>query len=196
MCKGMRKRNLACSFWVHQGFTLPELIVALAIVALSISSLTTLTRWVESSRVDTAMLNLRTALYAARAEAITRGGRVAICRRSHGLLQQCSGSSAVGKPDWSDGWLMFWDQDQDRLFDESKGDLILRVFPSSHPNVKVHWNRGDYIAYQASGVLDSGSGTFCFGLNDGSDSVKELVIFRTGRARVSAGECSYDFALL
>lgn len=179
-----------------RGFTLPELLIVLAILTLSVSSMGALTSWVESSRVDTTMLNLRAALYTARAEAITRGGRVAICRRNSSVLQQCAGNSASGKPDWSNGWLMFWDRDQDRVFDPNKGDLILRVFPSAHPSVKLHWNRGDYIAYQASGILHSGSGTFCFGLNDGSVSVKEVVIFRTGRARVSAGECSYNFAAL
>lgn len=193
MHKDTCKFRLACRKERCCGFTLPELLIVLALIILSISSMGALTSWVENSRVDTTILNLRAALYSARAEAITRGGRVAICRRSNGILQQCAGTSALGKPDWSNGWLIFWDVDQDRVFDPDNGDLILRVFPSAHPSVKLHWNRGDYIAYQASGMLHSGNGTFCIGVNDGSDSLKEIVIFRTGRARVSSGECSYDF---
>lgn len=196
MHKDQCRLLLACKLKRCLGFTLPELLIVIALLSLSISAVSGMERWLQQSRIDTTILELRAALYLARSEAITRGGRVAICRRDNGLLQQCAGTTATGKPDWSNGWLLFWDVDEDRVLDQAKGDLILRVFPSSHPSVKLHWNRGDYIAYQPSGTLHSGQGTFCIGNIDGDDSQKEIVIYRTGRARVSAGECSYDFATL
>lgn len=178
----------------RSGFTLPEFLIVVTLLSLMASSVGVFGQWLDKSRVETTILNLRAALYSARAEAITRGGRVAICRRD-GDLQDCAGISASGWPDWSQGWMMFWDVNRNRHYDADEGDLILRVYPPAHPSIKLHWNNGDYIAYRQSGTLDSRQGSFCIGLN-GSESMKELVLARAGRMRVSNSQCSYSLTEL
>lgn len=195
MCKGLRTAGYVWPVKSAVGFTLIEFLLVLTLLAFSTIAVAQFSYWLDQSKVDTVILNLRAALYAARAEAITRGGRVVICRRN-GSLQQCAGSSATGKPSWSAGWLMYWDADADKQLDQSQGDLILRVYPSSGPRVKLHWNRGDYIAYQQSGRLASLNGTFCIGIEGGEGSMKELAIPYTGRVRVSSNECSYELQSL
>ncbi len=136
-------------------------------------------------------MSLRTDLMFARSEAIKRGRPVQLCRQDvvEGL---CAGSSASGRMLWQQGWLIFVDGDRDRQLDTSKGDQLLRVYsPLTQPLV-LKWNRGDYIAYDDLGRLDSLNGTFCAGLSGGSTELHtELVIPHSGRVRTASVPCRY-----
>jgi len=174
------------------GFTLPELIITLSLTTVaSTVGLNSFEQFIVETRADTGIFSLRTALALARSEAITRDASVVLCRRSDSL-QHCAGSSASGRPDWSAGWLLFIDIDQDKVLDSSKGDQILRVFPPLNQSLVLRWNRGDYIAYQGSGRLHSLNGTFCLGGSNGKEGFdRELKIPYTGRVRITSGECTY-----
>ncbi len=196
MCRDAEARRLRASgvplFFCQRGLTLAELITTLGLTVLvSTVGLSSFDRFIAGSRADTTILSLRTALALARTEAITRDASVVLCRRSD-QLQQCAGSGASGRPDWSGGWLMFVDIDGDNALDTDSGDLILRIFPALNRTQILRWNRGDYIAYQGSGRLHSLNGTFCLGVVDGdADLRRELKIPYTGRVRITSGECSY-----
>ena len=81
-----------------RGFTLIELSIALAVVAIALSlAVPSLTQARYSNEVSHAQSSLFTALTAARVDAITRGTEVTVCASSNG--QDCDGN-------WS-GWLVF-----------------------------------------------------------------------------------------
>ena len=177
---------------ISRGFTLTEVVITLGLVAvLSNIGLYSFEQFIGNSRADTTILNLRTALALARSEAITRNASVVLCRRWE-QQQQCAGSGARGRPDWSRGWLLFVDTDRNKVLDSAAGDQILRIFPAIYPGLALHWNRGDYIAYQGSGALHSLNGTFCLiGVGDKAAFRRELKIPYTGRVRITSDECSY-----
>ena len=130
----------------QRGLTLVELVTTLSLTVLvSTVGVQSFEHYIDQTRADTSILSLRTALALARTEAITRDSRVVLCRRQD-ELQQCAGNGATGKPDWSQGWLLYVDSDGDKVLDTSKGDQILRVFASLNSRFVLRWNRGDCIA--------------------------------------------------
>ncbi len=174
-----------------RGFTFTELLASLGLVAVSTLALDGVSAVVDNSRADSAIEGLRTALALTRSEAISRGTSTVLCR-ADGALSGCAGTTAVGRPDWQGGWLLFSDQNQDKRLDPDDGDRLLRVFPPLNPTLRLKWNRGDYIAYHPAGHLHSLNGTFCL-QDSGGQSQRELRIPYSGRVRITAGECSYVF---
>ncbi|OMH28399.1 GspH/FimT family protein [Motiliproteus sp. MSK22-1] len=178
----------------QSGLTLVELVVTLVLaIILSTLGVQSFEHLFGQSLADSSIYSLRTALALARSEAVSRNASVVLCRQGD-LHQNCAGSSARGRPDWSRGWLLFVDVDRDKILDTSKGDQILREFPALNTSVVLRWNRGDYVAYQESGRLHSLNGTFCLRNGSGStDHLRELKIPYTGRVRITSGECSFTW---
>lgn len=88
-----------------QGFTAIELMVTVAVLAVlatlaAPSFMSTIERW----RVRDTAESLSTALYFARSEAIRLGGRIIIAKNSSD-----SGCTSSGNTDWSCGWHVFYD---------------------------------------------------------------------------------------
>ena len=88
------------------GLTLVEVLVVLAIVAILAGlAMPGFGRTLEQYRLRDAEEALRSALYAARSEAIRRGGGVTLRRASGG------GCMPASDQDWSCGWAVFADTD-------------------------------------------------------------------------------------
>ncbi len=174
------------------GFTLSELVITLAIaVTLSSIGISSFQHGIARLSVDSAMMALRTELMYARSEAIKRGQRVLLCRQGD-TAGECAGSGANGRLSWDQGWLMFVDQDNDRLLDAMQGDELLRVSQPLKPTLQLKWNRGNYIAFADSGALGSRNGTFCIGHRSGDPGLqRELVLPHSGRLRTAAVACRY-----
>jgi type IV fimbrial biogenesis protein FimT len=95
----MRKRAFR-----QGGMTLVELTVALAVAAILAAIATpSLRDLVQSNRIAASNNGLITALHQARAEALRRGRRVAVCASAN--QHDCSGAG-----DWSTGWVVFEDR--------------------------------------------------------------------------------------
>ena len=172
------------------GFTLKELMLTVGIITLvSTFGVGSFNRHIGDTHADTIILNLRTALMLARTEAIKRSASVVLCRRAAGS-GQCAGSGAKKELVWDKGWLLFVDANENKVFDN--GEILVREFPPINTGFALKWNRGDYIAYKGSGALHSRNGSFCLGSRNLVNVVRELKIPRTGRVRVTSGECSYS----
>ncbi|RQO82050.1 GspH/FimT family pseudopilin [Acidovorax sp. FJL06] len=88
-----------------RGFTAIELLVTVAIIAvLAALAAPSFTPIIERWRVRDATESLTTALYFARSEAIKLGGNIIIAKNSSD-----SGCTSSGNTDWSCGWHVFYD---------------------------------------------------------------------------------------
>ena len=166
----------------ESGITLIELLVALAIVGVVLSS--SLPNWGEflAERRQRALADaLMQTLTLARSEAIKRGTRVGVCPAAG---EGCSAGSAG----WETGWIVFADSDHDGIMGTAE-PLIARE-PAAPQNVTVRGNRpvADYVSYTSlgqarriDGALQMGTFTVC---RPGA-SARKVVLSSGGRVRIA-----------
>lgn len=150
---------------VPRGFTLVELLVALAILAILFAA--AMPSWGHyfaeqglRERADA----LADSFLVARTEAVRRGGRVAVCPRA---ADRCA-SGAAG---WESGWLVFADENRNGSYDP--GEVIVSRAGFAPPGVTIRGNRpvSDYVSYTSLGQLRR---------NDGSLQMGTFVVCRSG----------------
>lgn len=168
-----------------KGFTLIELLVAMAVlVILLVVAVPNFGDFLSSARVDSVKNKLISAIGYARSEAITRGSPVAICRKQASPNDICAGTSmAAGNADWSDGWLVFLDEDNDQTLDANE---LLRIYADIDTQSGISFTRGDVMVYTGLGLLNTGStGDEVFIITDSVDSSvgASLSVRLTGRVR-------------
>ena len=114
-----------------RGFTIIELMVAIAVLAvLAALAAPSFTPLIERWRVRQTVEGLRSTLYYARAEAVRRGGGVAIQK----LAQNTNGCTlAATQADWGCGWVVFADANGNGQWDS--GEELQRF--DSHAPVLV-----------------------------------------------------------
>jgi type IV fimbrial biogenesis protein FimT len=166
------------------GFTLIELMVALAVAAILVTvAAPGLTGLVAEQRVITTTNRFVTALHLTRSEAVRRGTRVTLCASTDG--QTCNSPD-----DFSGGWLVREGPAPGAAL-EGAGDVI-RVF-SGHPSLTVIGNQGvpDYISYLGAGETRRLNGALQMGTVEicGGERARRVIISRTGRPRVETAGC-------
>lgn len=170
-CKSSR-RNVA-------GFTLIELMVVVAILALSIYSIQSFGDLLAKAGNRAARQDFLTLLASARQEAVMRNRRLTLCRAVS--VDRCAGNALVGAYDWQ-SVLLFVDVDRDRLYDQGRDSLVRYI--DLPQRVRVTWNRGEAITYQPDGsVTGYSNGTFT--LSSGDDRSCRVVLALSGRVRES-----------
>lgn len=179
------------------GFTLVELMVVVALVALV---LTQGIPWLETVTLNarrTATTNSFVAhLNSARNFAIAGDDEpdnpcdtgnpatfceVVMCKSID--LETCSTSSSVG---WHDGWIMFWDADDDQTFDSGTTERLIRVHEALKGDATLFGNTfvRNAISFDAAGMLGSNAGTliYCDGRGFTSDA-RAIIASSVGRIR-------------
>ena len=123
---------------LSRGFTLPELLMGMVIVAIIFGmALPALSHMVERYTTEVDMNNLRDAMLLAHSEAVARKSKVVVCpRQSVGAVQCHSGS--LGNNDneadiWKQGFLVFVDRSDSQApsytsIDAADGDQLVRAF--------------------------------------------------------------------
>ena len=93
--------------WLHAGFTLVEMLVTVAILAILLSvAAPPLNNLVQGKQLLGQATKLATAINFARSEAISRAVNVVICASTDGA--SCS-------DEWEDGWIVFVDDDENSV---------------------------------------------------------------------------------
>jgi type IV fimbrial biogenesis protein FimT len=116
--------------WRVRGFTLVELMVTISILAIILgiavpSFLGAIAKNAVAGHVNTFLADARFA----RTEAIKRGANVTMCRSDNAEAATPTCSTA-GTTDWSAGWLIFEDVDNNGAFATAKSDVLIRIQPS------------------------------------------------------------------
>ncbi len=135
------------------GFTLVELMVALAMVAiLSAVAVPSFNSMLLRSGVRSASSDFGTDLNVARAEAIRVGGRVSLCPRDTPTALACG-------TDWRNGWLVFREDGTAGIGVFGGADRLLREHGAIHPDLTLARTAGlGALTFTASGALQPNGG--------------------------------------
>jgi type IV fimbrial biogenesis protein FimT len=159
-----------------RGFTLVELVTALAIVGiLGTLGAVGYGGVIGRTRVVGEANDLLNAMELTRSEAAKRGRRVTLLPT---------------RGDWTAGWTVFVDSDGNRQVDP--GEPVILVHPPLHRTTRVIANTTPgYIAFAPSGMPQQYSGGFLaatIGLCD-AGTARSIVLAKTGRPRIAAASC-------
>lgn len=164
------------------GYTLPELMATIVIMALLATIATPSFIQLRQDAERTAVVNgfLHT-VYRARSEAIKRSKVVSLCKSHDG--DTCDHKA----PGWSSGWMMFVNRDRDELPWRDEGEEIIATGPGWE-NGRITSNR---VAFTFRPTTQTHvNGTFVFCDSRGSAAARAIIISHTGRPRVSTRDAN------
>lgn len=169
------------------GFTLIELVIALAIAAILLTlAAPNMSSFIRNNRITTETNTLIAHINLARSEATKRNVVVALCRRdSDEVLPTCGGGVAN---DWTSGWLVYVttstiaDADYD-----SATDTLLKEVPTIVNGVAVTSNAAGNlrIGYLPNGQVTAGPLRFSFCDDRNEANGKNIEILTSGRPSLS-----------
>ena len=165
----------------QEGFTLVELVVTMAIVAIVITIGVPSYRDTIANQVSVTSANeLVTTMNLARSHALKSGKHVTVCRSIDGST--CN----VSTGDWSDGWIVFTNKRLSGANTRSVDEDILRVFEPLKSDVSLIGSNGlaNFISFRPTGDTDIAGGWLLCDKR-GADHAKSVVLFRSGRAQIS-----------
>jgi len=153
------------------GFTMFELIITIAVVALVVAlGIPSFQEIIRNNRMTTTVNAMVSALNMARSEAIKQSQRVVVCPTS---------DQATCSNDWNDGWMVFSDADGNGALDNP--DELVRAFDAPESGNVFTWN-GDqpYVLFVPSGEIrlmagDSGNAHGDFTLTNSVSSESKTI---------------------
>ena len=162
----------------QNGFTLIELMITLLIagiiLGIALPSLTSITNEMNFSSLQQRLI---LDLTFTRSEAINQGGQVTICASNNGTT--CSTTLT----DWSRGWIIFADNDGNRLFTTDTDELIRTSGVDSLATIS--WEKTNSISFSGDGMASTNStGNFTICDAQGNSTVvKGITLNQSGRIR-------------
>lgn len=175
------------------GFTLIELMVVMAIVAVLVTlAAPSFTRQIQSTQISNSVNTFMSDLRFARSQAIRLGGPVVMCRSDapEAANPTCGSGSGPGGNGWVSGWIIF--QDLNNNGSKNAGEPILRVqaaTTSINSIAEAGASSSTKIKFTATGrLLNLSSATqLQFGSNPtfANDVQRVLCVSLGGRARIA-----------
>lgn len=160
------------------GFTVIELMVTVSIAAvLLVTAVPSLRQFTLQQRMKAAISNLQNDLMMGRSEAVHLNTRVVGCPGDPDA--GCSGAN-----DWSSGWIVFADDNADRLYQRS--ETLIR-HGQGHRELFIRSSAGrTEIRFFPDGSAPASNGSISFCGPGGPDKARKLVISNVGRIRRDA----------
>jgi type IV fimbrial biogenesis protein FimT len=176
-----RRRHQGCapSRHIQAGFSIYELLITTAVAGVLGLGAVSMTGMVQDARMTAAVNQLMGDLNLARSEAIKRNTIIALCKSDNG--SSCSEDTA-----WNEGWIVFTDDNNNH--DVDAGETVVRVQQALEGNLTLRYGETGtytYVRYNPSGEAWPGA-TFSFCDSRGADKAKAVIVYWTGRPRVSA----------
>ncbi len=165
--------------WVssYRGFTIVELLITLALLAILLSQLSPdLSSIFQHNQLYTISAELSSDLQLARSEAIKQNSKVSICKSDSS--SQCNSSA-----EWESGWILFVNQDGDNRVDS--GDTILQLhgpLPTG-ATLRGAGNFKNRVTYKPTGDSTSFSRLVLCN-NNQLEGAQVIYINSTGRVRI------------
>ncbi len=174
----MRERQLN-----EFGFTLIELMAAIAIAAIVLTiAIPSFIETVKNNRLTVVANDFVTTVNIARSESVKRGQRVTICKSS-------DGATCIASGDWSQGWIVFNNPNNNAAVDGGSGEAIIRLHSAFQQGITIIGSTvalASRFSYLPNGTISNvGSISIC------DDRVgnfgKNIIFVTTGRARTTSG---------
>jgi len=169
------------------GFTLIELMLALAVLAGALSITAPAMRGpLQGNRLRAEASRMLAAINLARSEAVMRNQPVSICPSA-----MSASGEAVCSGTYQDGWLVFANRDRDKVVDAGE-DTVIRVFEGLPAGYRLTNRTGTKTAFELISYLPDGAAhsnrtlLFCPPAPAAAESIS-IVINIVGRARVVRG---------
>lgn len=168
-----------------QGFTLLELMVVIAIIAIVTTvAIPTFRAFTQNNRSEVTNDLMVSTLNLARNEAFTRKKTVTIC----GLNE--AQNACVGTKAWTNGWVVFEDEDSDGVLDPT--EIILKVYNPFGDNLVPLEALETFISYNRLGFPNI-STNFTFAINPPGctgENNRTITVTKTGVINASVTNCS------
>ncbi|MCP4186678.1 MAG: prepilin-type N-terminal cleavage/methylation domain-containing protein [Gammaproteobacteria bacterium] len=159
----------------YSGFTLIELMITLAIVAIVTTlAIPGMSEFVKNERLTSASNNLLGDIMLARSKAVERNQPVIICASND--QANCNGN-------YEDGWIITIDSDSDGI-----GDEIIKIQQATEGNITYDQGGAglSIITFDSRGFLPTGANTgtisVCDNRTNPDDYAKTISLSATGRA--------------
>lgn len=178
----MRRSTPAHGTLIHGGFTLIEIMIALAVLSiLGVIAVPGFTNLINDSTRANAVNSFIHTVFLARSEAIKRGEIVSICKSTNGA------DCAAGADGWDAGWITFVNTDRDEPPVRDENEKLLQVQDGWRQG-RISSNRPAYsFRPHIQGVIN---GTLVFCDRRGSAAARAVIISHTGRPRVAQRDAS------
>jgi len=164
--------TLPCADCDHRsGFTLIEMLVALAVLAILTGlAAPSFLATVRDNRLVTQTNEFIGALHLARSEAVKRNADVVVCKSSDGA----SCNDSLG---WTDGWVVLADN----------GTLVLRAGPPLDGDNRIFASSGleNRVTFTRRGMASVEGGTWQFCDVRGSASAHSVILKPSGRPKIA-----------
>ena len=142
----------------QQGFTLIELMVALAIAIIVIALSTPISNVFKQNRVTSLEHEFVTSLNLARSAAVSTATPVAVCRADPNNPNICAVPGAAGRRLWEQGWIVFDDPNNNCVI--NAGETVLQQHAALTPGYTLRVAAIDCITYNAAGLALASAGTW------------------------------------
>ena len=160
----------------NNGFTLIELATTMCVVAiLSGIAAPSFAGFIERQRASAAMNSLMTHMALARIAAISRNQRAVLCPTSDGA------NCELGT-DWSQGWMLFLDEDGNRTPDASDEIVRIELEPTSRHLRVVSSGGRQQLRYLPDG-RSAGTNLTVSICNKGGELLGKVIVNNMGRPR-------------
>jgi type IV fimbrial biogenesis protein FimT len=165
-----------------RGFTLQEIIIAMAISSFLLGSAVPAMRsMLLNSRRCAVVNDLLTSIQLARSESLKRRAVVTLCPSADGAT--CATASQ-----WNSGWLVYANVDQNYSGAEpDAGEPVLRYTSSAGSGVRISAGERSHFSFRAFDInSDNGTITLCDERGAGAAAERRaIIISTTGRPRLS-----------